>query len=312
MSRITCRRARISLALILGVLMSPASGAGEELDWGSIGKKAPEELLEMAKTKEGSLFMVTSKPKKGEKPDGRYYMGFFISRDGLALCPLEPLCWKLPPIFRAAGSVNLKPPTVLTIFEEEGLALVNFDHKPEMALAFSEQSPPRGKWVSFVLPSFVQGGAIAGPILAHRRTSFFSKLKAQRKPIKNFSIAVPRPYGGEILEGTPVIDAKGEVVAVHSFALRMPLQTLVIARPTAGFSERVKAAVEGGARIKVPIPIADQPFDPVVYSEEYIAANIAVSKWDYATARRHAKAAVKKIPGKPLCETLGAYDGRRV
>ncbi|MCP5533744.1 MAG: tetratricopeptide repeat protein [Akkermansiaceae bacterium] len=286
---------RTFLAVSLAILLAPVSGAVEEPDWANIGKKAPEGLLEMAGTKQGALIVITPETRQGQTPD-RMHLGFFISSDGLALCPLEPLCRSQPPEFLSADRVQLRTPAVLGIFEDEELALVKFKHKPKTALVLSARPPALGSWVSFVPTPFLPR-KIAGPILAYRRNMFTSRLKVQREPIKHFSIAVSGVYSQQPawVQG-PLLDGKGEVVAVGSHTLPLPEQTYVCASSTAGFSERVKAAVEADVEIEVPIPMADQPYDPVVNSEEYMNANRAVFSRDFATARKLARAAVEKFP----------------
>lgn len=297
MIRFPNRMPWVSLATLVIGLMIPVAGVCEELDWTKLRKEAPPALLEMAETKRDALILISWSPGKGAKGKELAFLGFFISRDGLVLCPLDPLCGGAAPEFMMAGGVRLKPPVVLGIFEEEGLALVKFEHKPEVVLTLSDKLAPLGSWVAFIAPSFVPKLG-AGPILAHRRTSFVSKLKVQRKPIKNLSIAMPGSHvkAGRTIMGAPVTDVEGEVVAIYSFAVDMPSQTFVLARPAAGLSTRVAAAVGKDMRIKVPIPIEDQPFDPVTYTEEYHDACNAEAKEDYNMARKHAMAAVAKFP----------------
>ncbi|MFK7851673.1 MAG: tetratricopeptide repeat protein [Akkermansiaceae bacterium] len=282
---------------VLALCLFECVAQGGEFDWAKVGKKAPEGLLEVADSKRSALFYA-NRPID-QKTDGSAvpFLGFFISADGLAICALETLCWKEVPTFKTGEGKKLGVPKLLGIFEEEEWGLVKFSHRPEVFLGFAEAPVPLGTWVAYVAPSFVDQ-LVAGPVMAHRRANFQSKLKVQRKPPKLLSIAATRlaNEGAGIVQGAPVIDGEGRVVAVHSFKLKLPMQTLALAVPAAGMAERIEEALKKDFDIKVPIPIEDQPFDPVIYSESYLKGNEAQGLNDYVAARKFADQTVEEFP----------------
>lgn len=282
------------LLTCLIAFLAPLASASTELDWDRIADKPPAGLIGLAEETRPALFY-TKRPTGKNKAVP--YLGFFISADGLALCPLEPLCWEELPEFRLQNGEKIGAPEVLAILEQEELALVRFTHQTKVFLELKEDLPPLGSWVVFGSPSFADG-PVAGPVLAHRRATFHSKLKVRRKPLKHLSIAVTKrdTKGTGMVAGAPAIDEQGKVVAIHSFKVALPEQTFTFCLPVTGLKPRIDAAVKKGNRFKVPIPPEQQPFDPVIHCDEYRAGGLALNRNDYAVARKLADAAVAKFP----------------
>jgi hypothetical protein len=280
----------------MAMLMVPLTALGEEPNWANVKRDAPPELIKMANSKRAAVFYTMQIVGKGA---GLAFFGFFISGDGLALCPLEVLCWKEAPRFRAGshGEVALKTPVVLAIFEEEGLALVKFAYKPELSLTLSDELAKLGTWVAILAPPMAPE-SVTGPILAHRGYTFHSKLRVQRQPKKHYSIAAPSKasFGSSVAQGGPIVDAEGEVVGIYSASVQMPSQTFAMAHPSVGLPARIEEAVKKGSHAKVPIPMEDQPFDPVIYNKEYMDGSMAETAMDFVKARKCAKDVVAKFP----------------
>lgn len=117
-------------------------------------------------------------------------------------------------------------------------------------------------------------------------------------PSKNLSIAVDGVASGgrAIVPGTPVLNGKGDVMGIHTAKIRLPSQTFVLADPAAGLSARIAEAVKQGVRIKVPIPIKDQPFDPVDDNKHSIGATYAELKNDYVQMRNPPRPRSRNFP----------------
>lgn len=299
------RRSKLLAAVcsVAGLLILTA-GAEDGPAWAGTAKTAPAGLLDVALTKRQALFFSEQKVEVKEFPS----IGFFIGADGLALCPLDPLSWKTGPGFRVddEGQTQLPPPAVLSVFPEQELALVKFTYKPKTWLKLAKEPTPVGTWVTVLSPSFAPD-PVVGPILAHREMSWSSPLVPPRQPVKKFSFAAGRSPSIQkvFVQGAPLVDARGEVVAAFSGSQTLPGQTLRSASPLAELPERIQEAVEKGKPLKLPLSAGDMQLDPAVLSEERLAmgeTGAAVLR-DFANAMQRAKALVAKFPDSHYART---------
>ncbi len=278
-------------------LLAPPVGAQEAPAWAATAKTAPAGLLEVALTKRQALFVTQ------QQVDGKWlpFIGFFIGADGLGLCSLTPLSWKTGPMFVADDEekTQLPQPAVLAVFPEQELALVKFKYKPKTWLKLAKEPTSVGTWVAVLSPSFAPN-PVVGPILAHREMTWSSPLVPPRQPVTKFSFAAGRNPSIEMVfvQGAPLIDARGEVVAAFSGSQTLPGQTLRAASPLAELPERIQEAVKKGVSLKLPLSAKDLQLDPAVLSEERLAmgeTGAAVLR-DFANAMQRAKALVAKFP----------------
>jgi S1-C subfamily serine protease len=282
----------------LAEALIPASVAQEEKPPEvAIATEVPAGLMEAAKKSEAAVFFTM--PQSGTKVIP--FAGFFITADGLALCPLNPLLDKTVPVFRtsADGATELKKPVVLGVFPDEELALLKFDHKPAATLTLSATPATVGTWLAVVPTAFAKGGKpVTGPIVAHRIATSHSYAKPPRPREKQFSIATGRnpSYDRVFLPGAPVINASGEVVAAFAGSQAMPGQTLRMAHPVDGFQARIDELVKKKERLTLPLAAAKLPLDPALFSDEARLMAGSAVKGDWAEARKFAHAMVEKFP----------------
>ena len=296
-------------------LLAPTVGAQEAPAWAGMAKTAPAGLLDIAMTKRQALFITQQQVDEKWVP----FIGFFFGADGLALCSVTPLSWKTGPMFMADDGEHseLPQPAVLAVFPEQGLALVKFAFKPKKWLNLAKEQTPVGTWVAVLSPSFAPNPVVA-PILARRQISMVSELVPRRAPVEKFSFAAGRNPSLQkvFVEGAPLLDARGEVVATFSGSQPLPGQTLRIATPLAGLPERIQEAVKKGDRLKLPLSAADLQMDPAALSEEKIGMGVALMHEDYPKGMQLAKALVAKFPDSHFarteafgCALQGSYLG---
>ena len=274
-------------------LLAPTVGAQEAPAWAGMAKTAPAGLLDIAMTKRQALFITQQQVDEKWVP----FIGFFIDADGLALCSVTPLSWKTGLMFMADDETKLPQPAVLAVFPEQELALVKFAYKPKKWLDLAKMQTPVGAWVAVLTPSFAPNPLVV-PILARREISWMSELVPRRAPIQKFSFAAGRNPGIEMVfvAGAPLLDARGEVVAVFSGSQPLPGQTLRIASPLEGLPVRIQEAMKKGDRLKLPLSAADMQLDPAALSEEEIGMGIALMHGDHPKGMQLAKALLAKFP----------------
>jgi hypothetical protein len=93
--------------------------------------------------------------------------GFFIDRNGLALCSLVFLCGEAPLRFDASDGKILAAPKVLAVFAEQHLALVKFAYKPKAWLEVSDKRPAAGEWIALV-STLRDPASLTSPVLSWR------------------------------------------------------------------------------------------------------------------------------------------------
>ena len=289
----------------LKVVVSPVAGA-EELPIDGIAEVPPAGLVEAASGKRSALFFSQKQIGRSVVP----FVGFFVGANGLALCPLEILCGKGVPSFQLTrdGRSVLKNPVMLGVFPEENLALLKFDYKPERFLKISGSETGVGTWVTAVPSGFADVEPVAGPIVAHRVVSNVSKLKPPHEAAKQFSVAAGRnpKFERVFLPGAPLVDERGEVVAVFAGSQALPGQTLRMACPVSVLAKKIEGMVLKGERRELPVAVSELPLDPAAFSDEYMMMNASMVGGDHVKAGEYAERLVAKYPDSGLAAT-GAF-----
>ncbi len=258
----------LAAALVsLACLLTPPARAEDTPAWAGTAKTAPQGLLELALTKRGALFFTEQAMGTG----ALHVLGCFISADGLALCPLTPLSWQTGPVFHVAdeGMAALPQPLVLAVFPEQEVAILRFKHKPKAWLTLAKEPPSVGTWLAMLTPSFVTD-PVLGPIVAYREMSWSSPLLPPRQPVKKFSLATGRSpkTDAAFIEGAPMMDAEGHLVATFSGNQTLPGQTLRSANSLAPLHGQVQQAAKTAKPLALPLSAKDLQMDPAVLSME--------------------------------------------
>lgn len=248
-------------------LLTPPARAQDAPAWARTTKTPPQGLLELALTKRGALFF--TEQAVGDK--ALHILGCFIGADGLALCPLTPLSWQTVPAFHMADEEMkvLPRPVVLAVFPEQEVALLQFKHKPKTWLTLAKEPPSVGTWLAVLPPPF-ETDPVLGPIVAHREMTWSSPLLPPRPPVKKFSLAAGRSpkTNAAFIEGAPMLDAHGHIVATFSGSQTLPGQTLRTANALAPLSGQVQQAAKTAQPLALPLSAKDLRLDPAVLSAE--------------------------------------------
>lgn len=271
-SRDRCRHAGGKTFLIaawvsLACLLAPTARAQDAPAWAGTAKTAPQGLLERAQSKRAALFF--TEQAVGTK--AQHILGCFISADGLALCPLTPLSWQTVPDFHLTDEkmTALPRPVVLAVYPEQEVALLQFKHRPETWLPLAKEPPSVTTWLAMLIPA-VAGDPVLGPIVAYREMSWSSPLVPARQPVKKFSLAAGRSpkINAAFIEGAPMIDAQGHLVATFSGNQTLPGQTLRTANSLAPLHGQVQQAAKTPKPLALPLTATDLQLDPAVLSPE--------------------------------------------
>ncbi|NWK54992.1 hypothetical protein HW115_05190 [Verrucomicrobiaceae bacterium N1E253] len=299
------RTAPALTVILLAVLGASAINAQELPDLTSISKKAPDGLREKTQTKRSALFYIARPTQNGVAVE----VGFFFGEKGLAVCHLRPFCRKEELKFHLADKhkTPLKAPTVVATFPKEELALIKFADKPKGAtsLSISTEATPVGSWIAVLSPE-VASDLVLGPILSHRTTAINYEMKNPEAPAKQFSFATGRGprQNAALFRGAPLLNLRGEVVALYHSPLPLPIQTFRLATPTQGLSDRIAGAVKKGERLDTPLRAEDHGFDPVEFTDEWQELQIPLHKRniDFAKADQLVRDLVEKFPNSFLVQ----------
>jgi hypothetical protein len=133
---IPSRNALLALAFLLipSADAAPAAAPAEpEFQIPKISPQ-PENLATVAAAKQPAVFSLELDiPNEGSIMN----KGFFLDRDGSALCPLLHLCREVLPRFDASDGTTLDRPKVIATFPDHGLALLKFRYQPKAWLEIS-------------------------------------------------------------------------------------------------------------------------------------------------------------------------------
>jgi hypothetical protein len=206
---------------------------------------------------------------------GAPYMGVFISDDGLALIQLMALSNKAKPTVVTANGVRLELGTILKLFPSHGLALINFEHRPEAHLEIADKEPGVGESIALLPSDFsergtVKGGVspVVGPIMAKRsglnfdfgyrfskRLSLGSRLTVQQRP--------------HVTTGVTAINRSGALVATFHSQSYFGTQPLLILNPVVALADVISEIDGEDEGLPFPLPNADVIFDPVLSDPAY-------------------------------------------
>lgn len=224
----------------------------------------PENLAKLAAAKQPAVFSLGF-----VSPDAGSIMnkGFFLSRDGLALCPLLYLCRDALPRFDASDGTLLDRPKVLATIPDHGLALLKFNYQPKAWLEIAAKRPDVGQWVA-VVSTLRDPPSPAGPVLAHRAAFLMNEYP---RVSTHLSFAVGRsPSQNQIFAyGAPLINSEGKAVGVYAGGSILAAQTLRSALPIDDLGGRIAAAIKNPGDLSLPIDAKHHSFDVVRLSPEW-------------------------------------------
>jgi tetratricopeptide (TPR) repeat protein len=247
-------------SVLLASLTLTATALGDApIDWEAIAKDAEPALVTFTTGKAGAR---------------EAFAGFFVSKEGHALCDLKALLGKtLPTEGRTGTGQAVSAKSITAVFPEFDLALLQLDRQPDKWLTLSDQALPIGSAVAFLGPGQIPPYH-TGPVVARYRSR---SAHIDKSFIPVLSIAAPPPrVGRDNLEslrgGLPLIDPQGRVRGVFTGIVPNSLQTFILASPLDGLSEKVTQAIKAPHKIKLPLSAELNPYDPATRDREYTLA----------------------------------------
>lgn len=259
----------------------------------------PADLVATAKTKQEALFTVAWL----FAGQGAMNRGFFIDETGLAICELKPFCLDLARRFEANDGKQLPAPKLLAVLANRNVALVRFDHRPKQWLQLAERAPEPGTWVA-ILSTARDPDPLACPIM--RRFESTDTTSTVPRKFNLISLAAGRsPKLARIFaSGAPVLDAKGQVVAIYSNETPLEQQTLYFAEVIDGLSSELAEVKRHPAGIPVPVASTAHLYDPVQLDPASALLGQARSARDLELARKHSAALLAKYPDSRLAKAI--------
>ena len=251
----------------------------------------PENLAKVAAAKQPAVFslgLVT--------PDGGSIMnkGFFLNRDGNALCPLMYLCRDALPRFDASDGTVLGRPKVLATFPDHGLALLKFKYQPKAWLEIAAKRPEVGQWVALV-STLRDPPSPVGPVLSYRAEH--SRIRIPRSST-HMSFAVGRsPSLDRIFaNGAPLINSEGKAVGMLAGLSPLAAQTLRSALPIDDLGARIAAALKNPGDLPLPIDAKHHSFDAARLSLEWALLDLPDGAGDKKSALERTRKLMKRYP----------------
>jgi len=245
--------APLRLLALCPVLWFAGSGlaAGEEV--------VPEEIA----AKAGTAVLSVQQSFKETNTSFRYDAAF-LNAEGWAVVPLGALTYRQAPTFRDADGVTIAMRKVLAIDAELMVGLVELDRRSDAFLKLSEQEPEVGEPFALLWDTIDARGVRSGQIVA-RRKLIGHKPDAPR--FLSLGMFMADPIRSKVLTGSPVINAKGELLGIYYSTewagSDCPLRVIATpADPIRKLLEQARAHPEG-----LPFPLAENnPHDEAYWS----------------------------------------------
>jgi tetratricopeptide (TPR) repeat protein len=245
---------------------SLSKGEGQGFDWSRVTAEPPAGLVETAETKRESVIIL--KHRWPAPTVGKMTSGFFVSGDGLAICPLLNFCKDgVSTNYEAYDGSALRPPDLIAVYGDLELALLRFPDKPAAWLEFAEQKPASPSWL-VMLSNNRMCRPLPGQIFRYNRGSNSSMPRPKYKePWEIFTVvAGGSPLtSSSIIFGAPMLDSSGRVVAfLESESPFSPTYAgkLRTGRPLTGLGARIEASSKNQSPVPIPVPMAQHPYDP--------------------------------------------------
>lgn len=254
----------------------------------------PESLAKLAASKQQAVFSLGLVTAGGESIMNK---GFFLNRDGNALCPLMYLCRDALPRFDASDGTVLARPKVLATFPDQGLALLKFNYQPKAWLEIAAKQPEVGQWVALV-STLRDPPSPAGPVLAYRAEP---SMNAYPKVATHMSFAVGRSRSLDrvFANGAPLINSEGKAVGMLAGLSPLAAQTLRFALPIADLGTRIAAALKNPGDLPLPISAKHHAFDAARLSVEWALLELPDGAGDQNAALERTRKLMRRYPDSP-------------
>ena len=256
----------------------------------------PESLAKLAAAKQQAVFSLElDMPNEGNIMN----KGFFLSRDGSAICPLLYLCREVLPRFDASDGTTLDRPKVIATFPDHNLALLKFKYQPQAWLEIAAKRPEVGQWVA-VVSTLRDPPAPVGPVLSYRAVPDMEYYYECRTHM-SFAAGQSPSLGRVFASGAPLIDREGNVVGVQAGGTTRESQSLRSALPLDALGPRIKAALTSPGELPLPIDAMHHSFDAALLSPEWIRIDLARNAGESKLALKRIRELMERHPD---CQAL--------
>ena len=251
----------------------------------------PENLAKVAAAKQAAVFSLGLVSPSGESIMNK---GFFLNRDGNALCPLMYLCRDVLPRFDASDGTVLDRPKVLATFPDHGLALLKFKYQPKAWLEIATKRPDVGQWVALV-STLRDPPSPVGPVLSYRAehvTDSYPKVATHM----SFAVGRSRSLDRVFANGTPLINSEGKAVGMLAGLSPLAAQTLRSALPIDDLGARIAVALKNPGDLPLPIGAKHHAFDAARLSVEWALLDLPDGAGDKESALERTRKLMKRYP----------------
>lgn len=211
------------------------------------------------------------------------YRGFFISRDGLAVAPLEAFDTGRFAAKLDSDGTTITVSGIVGVDPDYGIAIVRTNHLPSKFLVLASNNSARGEPIS-ILRAKENGGTVTAPVTAIRK----APLLRSRKYLNVLSLGANLGDHGilHVPAGTPIFNAKGLVAGCLYAPSVSARQRFLLAAPASTIAKCLPQNPKTAATIPFPLPATLQPADPVAFDPSYLFGRNAQIKGQLVEAER--------------------------
>ena len=286
-------RALLFIAIVGAGLMAPLGAADGEAE-----AQKRKKLMELAAQKQKAVIRSWPvKPPKGATV-GTFGVGCFIDREGTAVMGLGPFLDPLEQGF-VCGDQKLKRPQLLHVDPVYMIAVVKFDHQPEVWLELrKEPLASRKEWAAALT---IRGNrpALAGPVWGRWKGEDTSM--RQIRLITQMNLLAPRTTQPILVAfGCPVIDEQGRLCALFGRIPTDPTRRGYYISPSDQWAQSIDKARQNQEPLDYPLSGEQNPRDPAGDSPAYRTAVLAAQRGESELALAEIDKGLKRHPNSRL------------
>lgn len=221
------------------------------------------------------------------------YRGFYISKDGLAVAPLQAFDSGDFMARNETDGSEVKVVGLISVEADYGFAIMRTDQKERPFLRFSPTRTPVGARIAIPRPK-QNGGSVTAPVLARRK----APLSRAQKYLEVLSLGVNFGENGilHVPAGTPVLNQKGEVAGCLYQPTINSRQRFLLAAPVSAIALKSPVDPRTAPIIPFPLPPGFQPADPLALDAAYLLGRDAQLAGEVVQAEQLLRKALARHP----------------
>ena len=221
------------------------------------------------------------------------YRGFYISKDGLAVAPLQAFDSGDFMARNETDGSEVKVVGLIAVEADYGFAIMRTDQKERPFLRFSPTRTPVGARIAIPRPK-QNGGSVSAPVLARRK----APLSRAQKYLEVLSLGVNFGENGilHVPAGTPILNQKGEVAGCLYQPTINSQQRFLLAAPVSSIALKSPINPRTAPIISFPLPPGFQPADPLALDAAYLLGRDAQLAGELVRAEQLLRKALARHP----------------